>query len=77
MYLGAEHIVNRYDAEDPNVDPDERRLDRQWRLTFNNTARLSGAWALEMQVQYTDVDSNLPNFEFTNTSVTLGLSTRF
>lgn len=77
VFFELEWIRARYDAPDPSVDPFTTRSDDEWRLTLSNTARFSKNWAFETQLHYTDVNSNLPNFEFDNTALTVGLSARF
>lgn len=75
--LSARVMQADYESPDPAVDPTNERLDTEYRFTFSNTFRLNDMFAVELQAQHVINESDLPNFEFDNTSVTLGGSLRF
>ncbi len=70
-------IFTNYAAPDPTVDPLTAREDQTLQLTFTNTMGLTQDLALVLQAQYTNNDSNLPNFSFVDTSVLMGLTFSF
>lgn len=62
---------------DPVIDPGNKRVDRERRFQFVQTVPLWRSFSLVGMAQRTLVDSSLPNFSYTNTSLTIGLSYRF
>jgi hypothetical protein len=75
--LAIRGIFTDYAAPDPTVDPTIARADQTLQLTFTNTMGLTEDLSLVLQAQYTNNDSNLPNFSFVDTSVLMGLTFSF
>lgn len=67
----------RFDDPNPAVDPAVTRSDDEYRVTVRNTVGLTGDWSLFLEAEYFRVESNLPNHDFDNTSVSVGTSLRF
>lgn len=70
--LSARGTWTDYDAPDPSVDPTVARDDTELLLTLSNTVGLTSDLSLLFQVQYTHHNSNLPNFQFDDTSILMG-----
>lgn len=68
---------SKFDEPDPSVDPDVTREDDRTDYGLNLTARLSRRSDLLLVVQYTDRESNLPNFTYDNLAVSLGAQYRY
>jgi hypothetical protein len=66
-----------YDAADPAIDPNEKRTDTRADLSLSTNARLSPALTAIATLQYTDNDSTLPNFDYDNWGVAMGLAWSF
>ena len=62
-----------YRAIDPLVSLSTTRADTEWRLGLINVAPVSRDMAVQFQLEYTNINSNIPNFSSTNTSGTLGV----
>lgn len=62
-----------YRRPDPAVSLLTTRQDTEWRLGFINVAPISRDMAVQFQLEYTNTNSNIPNFSSTNTSGTLGV----
>jgi hypothetical protein len=67
----------RYSEPDPTVAPATRREDSEYRFAARNTFRVNETWALELRLAHTINNSNITNYEFDNTAVTLGGVIRF
>ena len=66
-----------YESPDPTVDPGESRSDEEFGLTMGLTMPLSGALSAVLEVRRQWRRSNLPNFEFDNTSALAGVRAAF
>ena len=66
-----------YESPDPTVDPGESRSDEELGLAMGLTVPLSGALSAVLEVRRQWRRSNLPNFEFDNTSGLAGVRTAF
>lgn len=66
-----------YDAPNPIIDPVVRRSDREWRAGVQLDMPVGDWLGLTAQVQYSSVESKLPNFDTQNLSVSFGPSVRF
>ena len=75
--LSAAWIARHYHEINPIIDPTNRRIDRERRFQLLTSAPLWKTFSLIGTAQRVVVDSSLPNFEFDNTSVSLGVSYRF
>ncbi len=75
--LGVSRVFNNSDAPDPSVDPVAKRLDRTWRFSITEIVPVTTNIAVYLQLQRDIISSSLPNFAFTNTSVTAGPRFRF
>jgi hypothetical protein len=62
-----------YRGADPSVDARTTRKDTEWRWSLVQAVPLQRDLALQLQVEYTNTPSNLPNYSTTNTSGTLGV----
>lgn len=62
-----------YRGADPLVSLSTTRADTEWRLGVINVAPVSRDLAVQFQLEYTKLDSNIPNFSNSNTSGTLGV----
>lgn len=74
---GLSHVWRPYAGADPLIDPQTKRSDQEWSLTaglqMGITASLSGV----LQFQQIWAASNLPNYRYTDSIVTTGISLRF
>lgn len=75
--IGMSRVFNNYDAPDPSVDPVAKRLDRTWRFSVTEIVPVTSSIAVYLQLQRDIISSSLPNFAYTNTSVTFGPRFRF
>jgi tetratricopeptide (TPR) repeat protein len=66
-----------YNDPDPAIAPNTARDDTELRFSAGNTFRIDETLALELRVQHTINESNIRNYEYDNTSVTLGGVVRF
>lgn len=66
-----------YDQPDPTIDPDVKRKDTRADFILSTDIRMSRALTLVVSLQYTDNKSSLPNFEYDNTGVSIGLAWNF
>jgi len=62
-----------YRGADPLVSLSTTRADTEWRLGLINVAPVSRDMAVQFQLEYTNINSNIPNFSSSNTSGTLGV----
>lgn len=67
----------KFNEIDIIIDPGNKRIDRERRFQFVQTVPLWRSFSLVGTAQRTLVDSSLPNFSYTNTALTIGLSFRF
>lgn len=66
-------IYTTYDAPDPAIDPNKRRVDQQWRYAFTAQLGLYKGFAANLQFIRQVNGSSLPNFKFNDTSIAMGL----
>lgn len=66
-----------YGAPDPTVDPNTTRTDKDWRLNLATTIPLDRDWAMIANVGHSKRTSSIPNFENSNTIVSVGTTWRF
>ena len=68
---GAYDFTN-YDEPDAIIDPGVTRQDREKRISLQISVPLIDRLNLVTTGQYRDVGSNLPNFEYDDTAITVG-----
>jgi hypothetical protein len=73
---GARNITD-YGAGNPSVDTNIKRFDKEWRFTLVHSIQLQHALTLIATVQRTYVDSNISNFSYNNSLLSVGASWRF
>ena len=66
-----------FNAPNPSVDPNRKRADRNTRLSILTSIPVSPAVTIVGNVQRVLNGSNMPNFVYDNTIVSLGTSLRF
>ena len=69
--------IRRYAAADPTIDPDESRQDTDFGIALVLGIPLSRDFSLTTQIRQQWRLSNLPNFQFDNTSVLTGIRFAF
>lgn len=67
----------RYDGADAKIDAGRRRNDTEWRTSLNTTIPLNESWSVLLQGEYTKASSNLPNYNYSNTSGLASIMWRF
>ena len=77
LSLTGDAGVRGYDSPDPTVDPGKSRSDEEFGLAMGLTVPLSGALSAVLEVRRQWRRSNLPNFEFDNTSALAGVRAAF
>ncbi len=70
--LAVTRQIKAYRGIDLTIDPLHRRYDEEWRLGLSGEIPLSGEWSLFTNLSRSVVNSNQPNFDYTNTVVSLG-----
>ncbi len=75
--LSVTRAYKPFNAPNPAVDPNRKRADQNTRLSILTSIPLSTAVTIVGNVQRVLNGSNLPNFEYQNTIVSLGTSVRF
>ncbi|SLN12569.1 tetratricopeptide repeat protein [Oceanibacterium hippocampi] len=70
-------FVTHYDSPDPVVDPNVKRVDRETRLAATLVVPFAESWNAIGSASVRDIDSSLPNYEFSNIALTLGAMYRF
>lgn len=73
----ARYAEARFEAPDPLVNPVVARTDRQWRIGSQIDMPLTPMLGVSAIVQYTRVNSSLPNFRSTSWSGLIGPTLRF
>lgn len=66
-----------YRLSDSDVDSTRKRHDREVRFTVTNTIPIDRRWALSATLERTRVNSNILNYDYTNSSVSIGAALRF
>ena len=69
--------TTRFDEPNVLVDPNVGRRDREYEFTLFTAVPVTDAVTFIGTLQRNVTESTLPNFEFVNSSVTLGASWRF
>jgi len=77
LNLRTMYLNNDYDRADANIDPNTAREDESWTFTIANTISLPNSWRLNLDYTYNVTNSNLPNFEYDNTGLKIGVSRYF
>jgi hypothetical protein len=86
LNFGAETWSTRFDttvsdtdykASDSDVDSSRKRRDREVRFTVTNTIPIDRRWAISATLERTRVSSNILNYDYTNSSVSIGAALRF
>ncbi len=70
--LAVTRQTKAYRGIDLTIDPLHRRYDEEWRLGLSGEIPLNGEWALFTNISRSVVNSNQPNFDYTNTLISLG-----
>ncbi len=66
-----------YDAADPVVNPNSRRVETEFRIGASNTFFLIDTFFVRADVDFVDRSSNLPNFDLNNLTGTLSFGSTF
>ena len=66
-----------YQRPNPTIDKSITREDREWHVGAALDMQVYGSWGIRTYVQYAETSSTLPNFEFSNFSVSVGPTFRF
>jgi hypothetical protein len=69
--------ITNYLASNPTIDPGITREDKEWRVGAAWDVQVYENWGIRTFVQYAETSSNLPNFDMTNFSVSVGPTFRF
>ncbi|MGE0154599.1 MAG: tetratricopeptide repeat protein [Reyranellaceae bacterium] len=77
LVIAGSHLRANYNKADPVVDPDEKRRDRDWRLSLTGSLPLTESISLVAQGGYARRNSSLPNYEYTNWFGMTALAWRF
>jgi tetratricopeptide (TPR) repeat protein len=75
--LRASRTWTHYDAPDPVIAAGRTRQDDTWRLSLSHSARVSDRVTLDAQIDVTDNQSTIRNFEYDNTSFLAGITVTF
>ena len=75
--LSVTRGLKRFNAQNPAVDPNRKRADQNTRLSILTSIPVSPAVTIVGNAQRVLNGSNLPNFRYDNTIVSLGTSVRF
>lgn len=72
------HLLQRsYRAADPAVDAITHRIDTVRKLTLQNVMPISRDVSLQLQLDYTDGSSNLPNYVYSNAASSISVFWNF
>ena len=66
-----------YDEPDPFINPDRTRSDTVPGVSLSLAAPLTDRFALRARLGYVDNRSTLPNFDYDNTQVSVGIDWTF
>jgi hypothetical protein len=66
-----------YGGPDPLVDPRTTRHDDEVRIGLIHTIPFAEGWSVYQQIEHVWGDSNVPNYNFQDTAVIVGLTRRF
>lgn len=70
-------IRARYEAPDPTIDPATERKDLEIRAGLIALLQIDSTFGLQASLSHTENNSNLPNFEYSNSEFALSLSIDF
>jgi len=73
----AGYTATNYEAPNPAIEKGVFREDREWRIGAALDVQVYQNWGIRTFVLYSDVSSNIPNFAYTNFSVSVGPTYRF
>ncbi|MCW8930264.1 MAG: DUF2860 family protein [Gammaproteobacteria bacterium] len=74
------YIIRRFrdfGAPDPFIAPNKTRSDKEWRLGLNYKLPVSPEWALLMDMEYSEADSNIVNYDVENKLFMISLQKGF
>lgn len=77
LVLAGSYLRTNYNRPDPVIDPNEKRRDRDYRLSLTGSMPLTESISLVLQGGWALRDSNLPNYEFKNWFGMSALAWRF
>ena len=77
LFASGRGGIRRYDSPDPTVDPSRSRRDTSLALSVGAAIPFSDAAAATLEVGQQWRRSNLPNFEYRDTSVSAGIRFSF
>ena len=77
MSIVGSVLQRRYRAANPVVDSTTARLDTVRKLTLQNVMHISRDVSLQLQFDYTDGSSNLPNYVYSNRSSSVNVFWNF
>ena len=77
LFASGQGGIRHYDSPDPTVDPSRRRHDTNLALSVGAAIPFSDAAAATLEVGQQWRRSNLPNFEYRDTSVSAGIRFSF
>ena len=66
-----------YSVANPTVDPNIVRHDREWRGGVLFDAQIYKNYGIRTQLMYSEISSNLPNYQSHNYAVSFGPTARF
>ncbi len=72
LNLTGAYVLTDYDEPDAIIDPGVTRQDREKRISLQVSVPLIDRLTLVTTGQYRDIGSNLPNFEYDDTAITVG-----
>jgi hypothetical protein len=75
--LEGNRLWRNYGGPDPTIDARTTRADREWNLDASLAVAVSEAWLLFVDVNQQWVTSNLSNYRFDNTTISLAVGYRF
>ena len=75
--LSVTRALTKFDAPDGTISATDFRLDHDWRFSLTEAVPINDTYVLVTTLARTVRVSTLPNFQYTNDSLTVGLSMRF
>ncbi|WP_428249886.1 tetratricopeptide repeat protein [Ferrovibrio sp.] len=66
-----------YETQDATIDPNITRFDKDWRFSVTQAIPINKDWTVIAMAARTIRSSSLPNYQYTNNAMTLGVSYRF
>jgi len=77
VYGSAAFKRRLFDEPNPPLSPTIERQESEWQFTLTGSIPVSDSWAITPTLQRTQRDSNLSNYEYTNTSMSLAATFKF